>query len=301
MHHTQGIRETLKCYSGQKPPGLWSTPEHHPWERPCQTSCDLPMHPTKQLSTAFISTPEHLCALLEVSMEQRSRVHVSCCGRDTQLCSAASYTAQAIYSSHKQPLLATCMLMAPHFLPPALLPQSHQASRPSALALLGSGVGQTLPHQLGTRSMAASSCCARMDMPACGGKPGTSGFVKGIKHPSGHTDLVTPTRTFFRHPFTPVCSAGLLCWRGGTAQEPATHTALACHGGQPVRSQGREVMASHWPSLEKISLRFKNKTRCVSSHTDTNPPAPLLLCCAPVPFPLSALPEPIVLQCAFVA
>lgn len=133
MDHTQCIRETPKCNSGQKRPGLSSPPEHHLWERPCQKVCDLPMYPTKQVSTAFISTPEHLCALLEVSMEQRSRLHVHCCDRDTQLCSAKSRTAQAIHSSHKQPPLAMCMLMAPHFLPPAAVTSRVPVTQPSGI------------------------------------------------------------------------------------------------------------------------------------------------------------------------
>lgn len=91
------------------------------------------MYPTKQVSTAFISTPEHLCALLEVSMEQRSRLHVHCCDRDTQLCSAKSRTAQAIHSSHKQPPLAMCMLMAPHFLPPAAVTSRVPVTQPSGI------------------------------------------------------------------------------------------------------------------------------------------------------------------------
>ena len=91
------------------------------------------MHPTKQVGTAFISTPEHLYALLEVSTEQRSRVHVGCCDRDTQLCSASSHTAQAIHSTHKQPLLATCMLMTPHFLPPAAVTARAAAPEPSGI------------------------------------------------------------------------------------------------------------------------------------------------------------------------
>lgn len=137
--------------------------------------------------------------------------------------------------------MATCTLRAPHFLPPAVVTTRAAAAEPSsvypsALALPSSGAGQTVPHQLGTRSTAASSCCARTDMPTCGGKPGTSGFVKDIKSPSGRTDLVIPRRPSFGHPFAPLCSAELLCWRGGTAQEGATHAALACHGAQPARS-----------------------------------------------------------------
>lgn len=67
---------------------------------------------------------------------------------------------------------------------------------------------------------------------------------------------------------------------------------LSWGSARQVSSEGREVMEPHWPSLEKIPLHFKIKTRYVSSHTDTNRPAALLLCCAPVPFSVSALPEP---------
>ena len=56
-----------------------------------------------------------------------------CCDRNTWLCSAASRTAQAIHSSHKQPLLATCMLIAPHFLPPAAVTSRAAAAEPSSI------------------------------------------------------------------------------------------------------------------------------------------------------------------------
>lgn len=136
--------------------------------------------------------------------------------------------------------------------PPGFLSHSHPASHRSALALGSSGAGQTLPHQLGMRSTAANSCCTRTDMPACGGKPGTSGFIKDIKHPSGRTDLVIRTRPSLGHPFAPLCLADLLHWRGGTAQNHATCAAPGCHGDRPATSP---VKAERWWHCTGLPLK----------------------------------------------
>lgn len=120
-----------------------------------------------------------------------------------------SRTAQAIHSSHKQPLLAVCK---PPFFSlqllslPELLPLSHPAAPPICPCYAEQQGRADSATAAANESTATSSCCMRTGIPACGGKPDTTDFVKNIEHPSGHTDLLIPTKPSLGHCFASFCS-----------------------------------------------------------------------------------------------
>lgn len=125
------------------------------------------------------------------------------------LCSTTSHTAQAIHSSHKQPLLAVCK---PPFFSlqllslPELLPLSHPAAPPICPCYAEQQGRADSATAAANESTATSSCCMRTGIPACGGKPDTTDFLKNIEHPSGHTDLLIPTKPSLGHCFASFCS-----------------------------------------------------------------------------------------------
>lgn len=110
--------------------------------------------------------------------------------------SPGSPTAQAAHSSHCwphacswHPILSFQLLSLPE-----LLPQSHPAPHTSALAVLSRGGGQILPQQQGTKhSYQQLQHWSRYPW-MC------------MEHPSGHTDLLTPTKPSLRHCFAAFCS-----------------------------------------------------------------------------------------------
>lgn len=145
------------------------------------------------------------------------------------LSSTASHTAQGSHSSHKQPLLAACTLVVPHCLLqllslPELLSQSHPAPHPSALAMLGSAVGQTLTQQ--------GHSLKNRQRPATVAQEQVSLHVKEIQTPSvlsRASNILQDTQTFSSPQNLPLGTV-LLPFaqsRGGTAQEHATHAASA--------------------------------------------------------------------------
>lgn len=136
--------------------------------------------------------------------------------------------------------------MAPYFLFPAAVTtkvavQSHPASCLSALALPISGAGQTLPHRLWTKSVAAST---GIDMPASGENPGTSNFTKDVKH-SGHTDLDILTKPFLGCPFTPfVWQSFFVKWVGQVKSTQPTLLWLVMGSSLPgfqLRQRGDDI------------------------------------------------------------
>lgn len=148
--HSGHFQETMKCNSGEKPPGLWTPPSITPGKS-CIRVTVIYRHTQHNRPTQTLSLDQSMSVLPFKSPWNREAesLHVAVIGIPS---SSASCTAQATHSSQKQPLLATWMLLVPNFLPPAavtadLLPRSHPAHHPSALAVLSSGVEQTLPQQ----------------------------------------------------------------------------------------------------------------------------------------------------------
>lgn len=155
-----------------------------------------------------------------------------CCDGDTWLCSGTRRTAQAIHSSHYQPLLATRMLMAPCFLPPAAVIVRAASAEPY----------NSLPIY---PCSAKQQCRADPDTPAGNEAHGhqqnghlhveegqmpvvlsrTSNMLQDAQVLSSPQGLPLDTL------WLPLACQNCFAWRGGTAQEHATHTALASHRG----------------------------------------------------------------------
>lgn len=169
--------------------------------------------------------------------------------------------------------------MASHFLPPAAVTARAAASEPPSTPPIcpccaEQGWRADPATAAGRKSTDTSSCSTRTGILACGGKPDKTGFVKSMEHPSRHTDLLISTKPPLRHHFAPFCSLLIYPLAGGVEQLKNLQLMLL----QLVKlvsltvfSYGREVMASHWPSLKKIPLHLKTKVIKYRQHTLLHP------------------------------
>lgn len=76
--HPGHFRETLKCNSGQKPPGLWTPQSITPGKSYIRMTM-IYRHIQHNRSKQTLSLQQSMSVLsFEVSMEQRSRAHACC-------------------------------------------------------------------------------------------------------------------------------------------------------------------------------------------------------------------------------
>lgn len=208
------------------------------------------------------------------------------------LSSTASGTAQATHSSSPCWLHACSwhLIFSLQLLSlPELLPQSHPAPHPSALAVLSRGGGQILPQQQGGKAQ----------IPAAAAQEQESLHVEESQTRlvlSRAWNILPDTQTFsslqnlllgtILLPFAPFWSIPLL--EGWNSSRTFN---LCCFSLSRWSASQSSVMAERWWHHTGLHLK---KSLCTSkpksSNTDNTPSCTLASCCIPVPFSWSVLP-----------